>query len=112
MCGSDPDYALRDLYNAIARGEFPSWTLSIQIMTFEQAESFPWNPFDMTKIWPQGEYPLIPVGNLVLDRNPRNHFAEVEQMAFCPAHMIPGIEASPDKMLQVCFLQDSQMNCN
>uniref|UniRef100_A0A1L7LQE9 Catalase n=1 Tax=Reticulitermes speratus TaxID=60591 RepID=A0A1L7LQE9_9NEOP len=96
----DPDYGLRDLYNAIAEGNFPSWTFYIQVMTFEEAERFHWNPFDLTKVWPHAEYPLIPVGKLVLNRNPTDYFAEVEQIAFSPAHMIPGIEPSPDKMLQ------------
>jgi len=70
------------------------------VMTFEQAEKFRWNPFDLTKVWPQSEFPLIPVGKLVLDKNPENYFTQVEQLAFSPANMIPGIEASPDKMLQ------------
>lgn len=100
LAGSDPDYAIRDLYNAIAKGEFPSWSLYIQVMTFEQAEKTSFNPFDLTKVWPQGEYPLIPVGKMVLDRNPSNYFAEVEQIAFAPSHLVPGIEPSPDKMLQ------------
>ncbi|GFR66373.1 catalase [Elysia marginata] len=100
LSGTDPDYAQRDLYNAIDDGNFPSWTMYIQIMTFEEAERSSFNPFDLTKVWPQGEYPLIPVGKLVLNRNPKNYFAEVEQIAFSPAHMVPGIEASPDKMLQ------------
>jgi catalase len=69
-------------------------------MTFKEAESFHLNPFDLTKVWPHKDYPLIPVGRLVLDRNPANYFAEVEQAAFSPAHMVPGIEPSPDKMLQ------------
>ncbi|KAL5010218.1 hypothetical protein ScPMuIL_012523 [Solemya velum] len=96
----DPDYATRDLYNAIESGNYPTYTLYIQVMTFKEAENFRWNPFDLTKVWPQGEYPLIPVGRMVFNRNPKNYFAEVEQIAFSPAHMIPGIEASPDKMLQ------------
>jgi len=100
LAGSDPDYAIRDLYNAIESGDFPEWTFNIQVMTFEQAEKFKFNPFDVTKIWPHGDYPLIPVGKLVLNRNPRNYFAEVEQSAFCPAHVVPGIDFSPDKMLQ------------
>ncbi|PSN41548.1 Catalase [Blattella germanica] len=97
ISATDPDYGIRDLYNAIAVGNFPSWTCYIQIMTFEEAERFRWNPFD---VWPHAEYPLIPVGKLVLNRNPTNYFAEVEQIAFSPANMIPGIEPSPDKMLQ------------
>lgn len=100
LAGSDPDYATRDLHNAIARGEFPQYNMSIQVMTFEQAEKFKYNPFDLTKVWPQSEYPLIPVGKMVLDRNPTNYFAEVEQIAFAPSHLVPGIEPSPDKMLQ------------
>jgi len=100
MAAQDPDYAIRDLYNAIENKDFPSWSLHIQVMTFEEAENFRWNPFDLTKTWPQDEYPLIPVGKLVLNENPSNYFAEVEQIAFSPSHMVPGIEASPDKMLQ------------
>ncbi|GFG37055.1 hypothetical protein Cfor_00749, partial [Coptotermes formosanus] len=100
LAGTDPDYATRDLYNAIALGEFPSWTFYIQVMTFEEAETFRWNPFDLTKIWPEDEFPLIEAGKLVLNENPENYFAQVEQMALSPAHMIPGIEPSPDKMLQ------------
>eukprot|EP00918_Siedleckia_nematoides_P108298 GHVU01236354.1.p1 GENE.GHVU01236354.1~~GHVU01236354.1.p1 ORF type:complete len:505 (+),score=74.07 GHVU01236354.1:126-1640(+) len=98
--GTDPDYSIRDLYNAIATGNFPSWTVYIQVMTFEEAEKWQFNPFDVTKVWPQADYPLIPVGRFVLNRNPKNYFQEVEQSAFCPAHLVPGIEPSPDKMLQ------------
>nr|AFS60095.1 catalase [Apostichopus japonicus] len=100
VASSDPDYAIRDLYNAIADGNFPSWSFYLQVMTFDQAEKFRFNPFDLTKVWSQKEYPLIPVGKMVLNRNPTNYFAEVEQIAFSPAHMVPGIEPSPDKMLQ------------
>uniref|UniRef100_A0A8C9T5K2 Catalase n=1 Tax=Scleropages formosus TaxID=113540 RepID=A0A8C9T5K2_SCLFO len=100
LASTNPDYAIGDLYNAIANGNFPSWTFYIQVMTFEQAEKFPWNPFDLTKIWPHKDYPLIPVGKMVLNRNPVNYFAEVEQLAFDPSNMPPGIEPSPDKMLQ------------
>lgn len=100
LAGSDPDYAIRDLYNAIANGQFPQYNLSIQVMTFAEAEKFKFNPFDLTKVWPHGQFPLIPVGRLVLDRNPENYFAEVEQIAFSPNHLIPGIAPSPDKMLQ------------
>ena len=101
LTANDPDYATRDLYNAIARGEYPGWTFKIQVMTFEEAENFRWNPFDLTKVWPHNEFPLIPVGRFVLDRNPNDYFAEVEQIAFSPSHMVPGVEPSPDKMLQV-----------
>ncbi|XP_028584112.2 catalase-like [Podarcis muralis] len=100
LASEDPDYALRDLYNAIANANYPSWSFYIQVMTFEQAEAFPFNPFDVTKVWPHKDYPLIPVGKLVLNRNPVNYFAEVEQIAFAPSNMPPGIEPSPDKMLQ------------
>ncbi|XP_078359603.1 catalase-like isoform X1 [Oculina patagonica] len=100
LAGSDPDHNNRQLYNAIANGNPPSWSMFIQVMTFEQAEKFQWNPFDLTKIWPHSEYPLIPVGKMVLDRNPTNYFAQIEQSAFNPASMVPGIEPSPDKMLQ------------
>eukprot|EP00731_Ephydatia_muelleri_P029886 Em0021g409a len=100
LAGDNPDYAIEDLYESIANGKYPSWTMYIQVMTFEQAEKVAFNPFDLTKVWSHADFPLIPVGKLVLDRNPRNYFAEVEQLAFSPAHMPPGIEASPDKMLQ------------
>lgn len=100
LAGSDPDYSIRDLYNAIAKGDFPTWTLKVQIMTYEQASTFKFNPFDLTKIWPQATYPLHEVGKMVLNRNPKNYFAEVEQAAFSPANLVPGIEPSPDKMLQ------------
>ena len=100
LAGSDPDYSIRDLFNTIAKGNYPSWTLKVQIMTYDQAEKFKYNPFDLTKVWPQKEFPLIPVGKMVLDRNPNNYFAEVEQIAFAPSNLVPGIEPSPDKMLQ------------
>jgi len=100
LSAHDPDYSIRDLYNAIANKDYPSWTLYIQVMTFAQAKTFKFNPFDLTKVWPQGEYPLIEVGKMVLDRNPANYFSDVEQMAFEPSNFVPGIEASPDKMLQ------------
>ncbi|CAG9840304.1 unnamed protein product [Diabrotica balteata] len=100
LSASDPDYSIRDLFNAIADGNYPSWTTYVQIMTPEQAQRSPFDPFDLTKVWPQGEYPLIKLGKIVLNRNPENYFSEVEQLAFSPSHMVPGIEASPDKMLQ------------
>lgn len=100
ISADDPDYSIHDLYNSIAEGKFPSWTMFIQVMSFAQAETYRWNPFDVTKVWPHSDFPLINVGKLVLDRNPNNYFAEVEQIAFSPANMVPGIEASPDKMLQ------------
>jgi catalase len=100
LCGSDPDHATRDLHEAIARGEFPSWTLEMQILTPEQAKDFAWDIFDITKVWPHGEVPPITIGKLELNRNPVNYFAEVEQAAFCPGNVVPGIAISPDKMLQ------------
>lgn len=100
LLGSEPDYSIRDLYNAIAKGDHPSWTLCIQVMTMEQAAQCNFNPFDLTKVWPHEEYPLIPVGTITLNRNPNNYFADVEQIAFSPANLVPGIEPSPDKMLQ------------
>ena len=100
LSADNPDYSIQDLYNSISDGKFPSWSMYIQIMTFEQAEKFKWNPFDLTKIWPHSLHPLIPVGQLVLNRKPVNYFTEVEQLAFAPANMVPGIEPSPDKMLQ------------
>lgn len=75
LASSDPDYSIRDLYNAIAKGDFPQWNLKIQVMTFAEAEKFKFNPFDVTKVWSQKDYPLIPVGKMVLDRNPNNYFA-------------------------------------
>jgi len=100
ISAKDPDWAQRDLFNAIENGNYPSWDMFIQVMTFEQAAIFKWNPFDLTKVWPHGDYPLIPVGRITLDRNVKNYFAETEQVAFSPAHLIPGIDVSPDKMLQ------------
>lgn len=100
LAGKDPDYATRDLFNAIARREFPSWTMYVQVMPEADAVRYRWNIFDVTKVWPHGDYPLIRVGKLVLDRNPDNFFAEIEQAAFSPSHLVPGIEASVDRMLQ------------
>lgn len=100
IVSEDPDHATRDLYKAIERGEFPSWTLEMQILTREQAKDFRWDIFDITKVWPHGEVPPITIGKLVLNRNPINYFAEVEQAAFCPGNVVPGIAVSPDKMLQ------------
>ncbi|MBL7060796.1 MAG: catalase [Actinobacteria bacterium] len=100
MSGKDPDHATHDLYQAIKREEFPSWSLEIQIMTPEQARDYRFNPFDITKVWLHADFPPITIGRLVLNRNPENYFAEVEQAAFSPANFVPGIAASPDKMLQ------------
>ena len=100
MRGIDPDCATRDLFEAIERGDFPSWRLEVQIMTPEEAEGYRFDPFDITKVWPHADYPPIEVGRMVLNRNPENYFAEVEQAAFAPSNFVPGIGPSPDKMLQ------------
>ncbi|EEC45690.1 catalase [Phaeodactylum tricornutum CCAP 1055/1] len=100
LAASDPDYATRDLYNAIATGNYPSWTLYVQIMTYAEAAAVDINPFDLTKVWPHSRFPLHEVGRMTLNRNPKDYFAEVEQLAFAPSHLVPGIEPSPDKMLQ------------
>ena len=100
LAGQDPDHATRDLYHAIERGEYPAWKVSVQIMTPEQVEKYRFDSFDITKVWPHDDAPLQPVGRMVLDRNPENYFAEVEQAAFSPGTLVPGIAASPDKMLQ------------
>ena len=99
MTAEDPDYHRRDLRESIAKGDFPAWRLEMQIMPFEDAANYRFNPFDLTKVWPHGDYPLIPIGRMVLDRNPENFFAQIEQAAFEPANMVPGIGPSPDKML-------------
>lgn len=100
LVGKDRESHQADLYHAIEEGDHPSWTLKIQVMTEEQAKKVPFNPFDLTKVWPHSEYPLIEVGVMELNRNPENFFAEVEQSAFNPASVVPGISFSPDKMLQ------------
>lgn len=100
MKGMDADWAQRDLVDAIDRGDYPKWTLHIQVMTPEQAKNFRWNPFDVTKTWPQAEFPLIEVGELELNEIPDNYFAHVEQSAFSPSRIVNGIGFSPDKMLQ------------
>lgn len=96
----DPDYAQRDLVEAIEQGEYPKWTLKIQVMTEEQAANLKWNPFDITKVWPHSEYPLIEAGILELNKVPANYHADVEQAAFAPSHVVDGIGLSPDKLLQ------------
>lgn len=100
LIAADRDSAGSDLYRAIAQGRFPKWKLCIQVMTDAEAAAFPFNPFDLTKVWPHGDFPLIEVGEMILNRNPQNYFAEVEQAAFNPAQVVPGIGFSPDKMLQ------------
>jgi len=98
--GQDADYHTRQLFEAIEGGDFPKWTLHVQIMPEAEAEHYRWNPFDLTKVWPHGDYPLMEVGVLELNRNPQNYFADIEQAAFAPSNVVPGISFSPDKMLQ------------
>jgi catalase len=100
LVGHDRESHQRDLYEAIAAGNFPKWQMRVQVMPEAEAETTPYNPFDLTKVWPHADYPLIDVGVMELNRNPANYFAEVEQAAFSPANMVPGIGPSPDKMLQ------------
>jgi catalase len=100
LAGRDPDSHQRDLRTAIERGEYPSWTVYVQVMPVAEAATYRFNPFDLTKVWPHADYPLIEVGRMELNRNPENIFAEVEQSIFSPHHFVPGIGPSPDKMLQ------------
>ncbi len=100
LAGSDPDYATRDLFEAIERGEHPRWRVCIQAMPEAEAATYKVNPFDLTKVWSHHDYPLIDVGLMELNRNPRNYFAEIEQAAFSPVNIVPGMGYSPDKMLQ------------
>jgi len=100
IIAKDRESHQRDLYEHIEKGDFPRWTLFIQIMPEADAEKLPYHPFDLTKVWYHKDYPLIEVGELELNRNPENYFAEVEQAAFNPANVVPGISFSPDKMLQ------------
>jgi catalase len=100
LVANDRETHGRDLLDAVERGDFPRWTLFIQVMTDEQARAHKHNPFDLTKVWPKADYPLIEVGVMELNRWPDNYFAEVEQAAFSPANVVPGISFSPDKMLQ------------
>jgi catalase len=100
IAGKDPDYSERDMRHAIERGDLPSWTVQIQIMPEKEIDKFEYNPFDLTKVWPHGQYPVMPVGVMTLDRMPSNYFAETEQAAFNPSNIVPGMGYSPDKMLQ------------
>jgi catalase len=100
LAGVDPDYATRDLRAHIDQGDFPKWRAYLQIMPEAEAATYHLNPFDLTKVWPHGDYPLHEVGVMELNRNPENYFAEVEQSSFSPANVVPGIGYSPDKMLQ------------
>ncbi|HVH07694.1 MAG TPA: catalase [Myxococcota bacterium] len=98
--GQNPQHHQQDLHRAIDRGELPSWTMKVQVMPEADARTYRYNPFDLTKVWRYADYPLIEVGKLVLNRNPANYFADVEQAAFDPGHFVPGVGPSPDKMLQ------------
>jgi catalase len=100
VVAKDRESAQRDLYEAIEHGDFPKWKFSVQIMPEKEAETYHLNPFDLTKVWPHGDYPLVEVGIMELNRNPENYFAEIEQAAFEPSNNVPGISFSPDKMLQ------------
>src|SRR5690606_4620 len=100
LVGRDRESAQRDLYESIEKKDFPRWTMSVQIMPELDAEKVPYHPFDLTKVWPKKDYPLIEVGVLELNRNPDNYFAEVEHASFNPATIVPGISFSPDRMLQ------------
>jgi len=100
LVGDDRESHQRDLYDAIERKDFPRWRVCVQVMPEKDAEKTPYNPFDLTKVWPHGDYPLMEVGMLELNRNPENYFAEVEQAAFLPSNVVRGIGFSPDKMLQ------------
>ncbi|MDU0076918.1 MULTISPECIES: catalase KatA [Bacillus] len=100
IAGENPDYHTEDLFNAIENGDFPAWKLYVQIMPLEDANTYRFDPFDVTKVWSQKDYPLIEVGRMVLNRNPENYFAEVEQATFSPGTLVPGVDVSPDKMLQ------------
>jgi catalase len=100
IVGKDADYHTRQLFETIEKGDYPKWTFYVQVMPEAEAENYRWNPFDLTKVWPHADYPLIEVGVMELNRNPENYFAEVEQSAFSPANVVPGISFSPCKMLQ------------
>lgn len=100
LAGEEPDYHVKDMYNAIEKGDYPTWTLNIQVMDPEEAEKYRWNIFDDTRIWPHKDFPLQPVGKLTLNKNPANYFQDIEQAAFSPSTMVPGIGPSADIMLQ------------
>lgn len=100
LAGSNPDYHTEDLFNAIENGDAPAWKLCVQIMPLADADHYRFNPFDVTKVWSQKDYPLIEVGRMVLDRNTDNYFAEIEQVTFTPGNIVPGVDFSPDKLLQ------------
>jgi catalase len=112
LAGIDPDFHRRDLYDAIEAGDFPTWDVFVQIMPYADAATYRFNPFDITKVWPHADYPLVKVGHYTLNRNPQNFFAEIEQAAFSPSNLVPGIDISPDKMLmaRVFSYPDAQRN--
>jgi len=99
LASTDGDYHTRDLFEAIGRCDHPRWTLKVQIMPFGEATNYRFNPFDLTKVWPHSDYPLLEVGRMTLDRNPTDYHSEMEQLAVEPSNMVPGIGPSPDKML-------------
>ena len=99
IAGEDADYYRRDLFEAIERGDFPSWDVYVQVMPYEEGKTYRYNPFDLTKTWPKADYPRIKVGTFTLNRNPENFFAQIEQAAFSPGNQVPGTGISPDKML-------------
>lgn len=100
MTAENPDWHTKDLFDSIERKEYPSWTCYLQVLSPEGAEKLPWNIFDVTKVWPHALVPLRPFGKIHLNRNPENYFAEIEQVAFSPSHMVPGVEPSADPVLQ------------
>lgn len=110
LAGTHADYYRADLFDAIEGGDFPSWTLKVQVMPYEDARTYHLNPFDLTKVWPHADYPLVEVGTMRLDRNPENFFTDIEQAAFAPSNFVPGIGPSPDKMLigRLFSYQDTQ----
>jgi len=111
MCGEDPDFAKRDLWQHIDRGGKAAWKFCIQTMTDQQASAVNFDPFDVTKVWPRENFPLREIGRLVIDRNPENYHRDVEQAAFSPGRMVPGVEPSPDPLLQFrcTFYNDAQL---
>jgi len=112
LAGADADYYRRDLYENIEAGNFPTWDIKVQVMPYADAKDYRFNPFDLTKVWPHSDYPLIPVGRFTLDRNPDNFFAQIEQAAFSPGNLVPGVGLSPDKMLlgRAFAYNDAQRN--
>src|SRR5437879_1845220 len=100
LAGTDPDYHTKDLFQAVERGDYPTWNMRAQIMPFEEAKTYRFNPFDLTKVWPHADYPLIDVGRFTLNRNATDNHSEIELAAFDVSNMVPGIGPSPDRMLQ------------